>query len=59
MAGRRDTPEDAPLIRGVLDDFRSSGFQFQELLVSLVKAGGSVQGPVGRSPDGEHDHETH
>ena len=38
MAGRRDTPADAPLIRGVLDDFRRSGFQFQQLLVSLVKA---------------------
>jgi len=41
MAGRRDTPEDAPLIRAVLADFRRSGFQFQQLLVSLVKAGGS------------------
>ena len=42
MAGRRDTPEDAPLIRAVLDDFRRSGFQFQQLLVSLVKADGSA-----------------
>ena len=54
MAGRRDTPEDAPLIRGVLDEFRRSGFQFQELLVSLVKAG-STSLPEGNS-HGERDH---
>jgi hypothetical protein len=59
MAGRRDTPEDAPLIRAVLDDFRRSGFQFQQLLVSLVKAGRSAQkGPVGKESRWQHDHET-
>jgi hypothetical protein len=46
MAGRRDEPEDAALIRTALDDFRRSGFQFQQLLVSLVKAGrGGPQAP--------------
>jgi hypothetical protein len=38
LMGRRDAPGDAPLIRGALEDFRRSGFHFQELLISLVKA---------------------
>ena len=46
MAGRRDTPEDAPLIRGALDEFRRSGFQFQQLLVSLVRAAVALQRPA-------------
>ena len=49
MAGRRDTPADAPRDpRRVLDEFRRSGFQFQQLLVSLVRAGGSLQARVGK-----------
>jgi hypothetical protein len=54
MTGRRDTPADAPVIRGALDEFRRSGFQFQQLLVSLVRAGGP--GARGRTPDGESNH---
>jgi len=37
MAGRLDTPADRPLLNGALEDFRSSGFRFKELLVSLIK----------------------
>ncbi|MGH9659523.1 MAG: DUF1592 domain-containing protein, partial [Bryobacteraceae bacterium] len=34
--GRMETPADRPVIRKVLDDFRSSHFRFKELIVSLV-----------------------
>ena len=37
MSGRLDTPADVPVIRQALDDFRSSGFHFKELVVSLIK----------------------
>ncbi len=39
QAGRHETRSDAPLIQRVLADFRQSGFQFQELLVSYFKNG--------------------
>jgi len=35
-AGRLETAADRPLLRKVFDDFRSSGFQFQEMMVSLT-----------------------
>jgi hypothetical protein len=35
-AGRMDTPADRPLILKVADDFRTSKFRFQELMVSLT-----------------------
>jgi hypothetical protein len=37
LAGRHETRADAPAIRQSFEDFRSSGFRFQELLVSLLK----------------------
>jgi len=37
MSGRVDTPADVPTIRKALEDFRSSGFHFRELVVSLVR----------------------
>lgn len=37
MSGRQDTRADVPLIRGALEDFRSSGFHFKALVVSLVR----------------------
>ncbi len=39
QAGRHDMRSDAPLIQQVLQDFRSSGFRFRELLVSYFKNG--------------------
>jgi hypothetical protein len=36
--GRMETPVDQSLRQKVLDDFRNSGFRFQELIVSLVSA---------------------
>jgi hypothetical protein len=39
LAGRHDMRSDAPLIQQVLQDFRSSGFHFRELLVSYFKNG--------------------
>ena len=39
QAGRHETRGDAPLIQQVLEDFRKSGFRFQELLVSYFKNG--------------------
>jgi hypothetical protein len=37
VAGRLETPADRPLIRKVYEDFRNSGFRFQELMVSLAR----------------------
>jgi hypothetical protein len=31
-------PADRPLIRRVFEDFRSSGFHFQEMIISMMKA---------------------
>ena len=39
QAGRHESRSDAPLIQQVLQDFRTSGFRFQELLVSYFKNG--------------------
>lgn len=36
--GRMETPADRPLLRKVLEDFRSSRFRFKELMVSLIQA---------------------
>jgi hypothetical protein len=37
MTGRQDTRADVPVIRRAFEDFRSSGFHYRELVVSLVK----------------------
>jgi len=37
VSGRGETPADYALIRRVTDDFRSSGYHFQELIVSLIR----------------------
>ena len=36
QAGRTDTPADRPLLRAVTENFRDSGFQFKQLILSLV-----------------------
>ncbi len=36
QAGRSDTPADRPLLRMVTENFRDSGFQFKQLILSLV-----------------------
>ncbi|HUQ92883.1 MAG TPA: DUF1592 domain-containing protein [Bryobacteraceae bacterium] len=56
MSGRHETRADAPRIRRSLEEFRSSGFRFQELLVSLVKTRDDT---VQRSANGERNHKTH
>lgn len=38
VAGRTETPADRPLIRKVLEDFKRSGFQFREMVISMVSA---------------------
>jgi len=38
IAGRMETVADRPLIRRVSDDFRASGFRFQELIMSMMVA---------------------
>ena len=38
VAGRTETPADRPLIRSVFEDFRKSGFQFKEMIVSMMRA---------------------
>ncbi len=35
-AGRPETPADRPVIQKTLEDFRRSGYRFQELIISLV-----------------------
>ncbi len=37
VTGRMETSADMPLIRRVYEDFRQSGFHFQELMISLVR----------------------
>ncbi len=37
MTGRQDGPSDAPMIGRTLDEFRSSGFHYRTLVVSLVR----------------------
>ena len=36
ISGRTETPADRPVIRKLLEDFRSSQFRFKELIVSLM-----------------------
>jgi hypothetical protein len=38
VAGRTETPADRPLIRQVFEDFRRSGFRFQEMIISMMRA---------------------
>ncbi|HEY7305436.1 MAG TPA: DUF1592 domain-containing protein [Bryobacteraceae bacterium] len=38
VSGRMETPADYPVIKRVTVDFRNSQFQFQELIVSLVRS---------------------
>jgi hypothetical protein len=38
VAARTETPADRPLIRRVTDDFKRSGFQFREMVISMVTA---------------------
>jgi hypothetical protein len=42
VSGRTETPADRPLIRSVLDDFRRSGFRFQEMIISMMRGGEDV-----------------
>jgi hypothetical protein len=37
MTGRLDTRSDVPVLRNALEEFRSSGFRFKALVVSLVR----------------------
>ncbi len=38
VSGRTETPADRPLIRGVFDEFRKSGFRFQDMMVAMMGA---------------------
>ena len=38
VAGRTEAPGDRPLIRRAFQDFQKSGFQFKEMIVSMVGA---------------------
>jgi hypothetical protein len=37
-SGRKESPADRPIIHQSFDDFRKSGFRFQELMISLIKS---------------------
>jgi hypothetical protein len=38
VSGRTETPADRPLIRKVFERFKESGFQFKEMIISMVSA---------------------
>jgi hypothetical protein len=42
VSGRTETPADRQLLRTVLDDFRRSGFQLQEMIISMMRGGEDV-----------------
>lgn len=43
VAGRMETVADRPVIRRVFKDFRTSGFHFQELIMSMMVANAELQ----------------
>jgi len=43
VAGRMETVADRPVIRRVFEDFRTSGFHFQELIMSMMVANAELQ----------------
>jgi Protein of unknown function (DUF1592)/Protein of unknown function (DUF1588)/Protein of unknown function (DUF1595)/Protein of unknown function (DUF1587)/Protein of unknown function (DUF1585) len=47
VSGRTETPADRPLIRAVYEDFRRSGFRFQEMIVSMMRARVFAEGGQG------------
>jgi hypothetical protein len=53
MAGRTETPADRLLIRRVLEDFKRSGFQFREMVISMVTAP-EFRGEGGSDGTGHH-----
>jgi hypothetical protein len=56
ISGRRDTRNDAPVIRESLRRFQSSGFRFKELLVSLVSSRSTA--PRAEAKNGERRNQT-
>jgi hypothetical protein len=38
VSGRTEMPADRPMIRQVFEDFRRSGFRFQEMIISMMRA---------------------
>jgi hypothetical protein len=52
-SGRKETAADRPIIRQSFEDFRRSGFRFQELMVSLIKW--SIFQPGRNEPHGLSD----
>ena len=42
VSGRVETPADRPRIRAVYEEFRKSGFRFQELMVAMMVQGGQA-----------------
>ena len=57
VAGRHETPADAPRISRALSEFEKSGFRFQELMISLVLS--LEENPPGeRKSNGERNNET-
>ena len=44
VAGRMETPADRPLIRGVFEEFRKSGFRFQDMMVAMMAAMSRARG---------------
>jgi hypothetical protein len=53
VTGRTETPADRPLIRRVLEDFKRSGFQFREMVISMVTAP-EFRGEGGSGVTGHH-----
>ena len=53
VAGRTETPADRPLIRRVFEDFRRSGFRFQEMIISMMRARETPGPEISRGRRGE------
>jgi hypothetical protein len=46
VAGRMETPADRPLIQGVFEQFRKSGFRFQDMMVAMMAAMSRAESPA-------------
>jgi hypothetical protein len=51
VSGRTETAADRPLLRRVYEDFRGSGFQFREMIISMMRGFSGEGGSTGVAGD--------
>ncbi len=56
VSGRMETAVDRPLIRGVFEEFRKSGFRFQDMMVAMMAALSRANPAEGGSANAARDH---